>query len=526
MEKEKNKDKDIAIEMAQDSLIQVEGEAASQMIQAYKGVRYDAVGNDLNHKGRNLKVIKSYKINPKYSKINIKQQAGFSAELLQEARMNKKYILSGKSERMRTTDGMGMTNDVKYDHVQVDGNGQIIGDSGTQMKFYSVKSKNGKDVYCVIEKLVKDDSWERYDKPIDIPKEQYYQAKEYARKRAEKLQCEAGKLRNKKLISKAIELEEKARKYEQASERIRQSNVSTNEAVMARLKPESFVMKETICDVHRAGSESAIGAMVLTSAMTSAQNIYSIMAYKKDVKEAIDEIVKDTANTGIINYCVGVTGTTLKAIMHSSNCELIRRCGNTSLPTAIATSVIEVSKSLKRYANSEINEEELLVELGEKGTGMLAAGYGTVIGGTIGAGVGSIIPVLGTATGAMIGSFFGSLVGYTTSTVLYVGALETLKAEKMSEQKRSIIERFAYEAIEKNNQYIEFLEKYLEESRENYREIICQILNLMQGSILDNKLETYVSLIEQLGICFGISLKYKTFEEFDIAMSNNEKIVL
>ena len=69
MSKKESKDYDIAIEMAQDSLIQIEGEAAAQIIQAYKGVRYDSQGKDLNHKGRSLKQIKDYKLNPQPTEI-------------------------------------------------------------------------------------------------------------------------------------------------------------------------------------------------------------------------------------------------------------------------------------------------------------------------------------------------------------------------------------------------------------------------------------------------------------------------
>lgn len=53
------KDKSIVnsttIGMAQNQNVQKHGEAASQIIQAYKGTRYDSKGRNLNHQGRSLK---------------------------------------------------------------------------------------------------------------------------------------------------------------------------------------------------------------------------------------------------------------------------------------------------------------------------------------------------------------------------------------------------------------------------------------------------------------------------------------
>ncbi len=80
--KKNNNAIDVSIILSQDKIIQRQGESASQMIQAYKGIRVDSLGKDLNHKGRSLKRISNYKINDNYKATNIKQQSGFCAEHL------------------------------------------------------------------------------------------------------------------------------------------------------------------------------------------------------------------------------------------------------------------------------------------------------------------------------------------------------------------------------------------------------------------------------------------------------------
>ncbi len=93
--------KDVGLGLMQDGLVQKHGEGASQIVQAYKGVRYDSAGNDIGHQGRNLKDISNYKVNDNHADANIKQQAGFSGELVKEARDNQEAILKGDTTRTR-----------------------------------------------------------------------------------------------------------------------------------------------------------------------------------------------------------------------------------------------------------------------------------------------------------------------------------------------------------------------------------------------------------------------------------------
>ncbi len=383
------KDIDIAIGMGNQAIVQREGEATSQIIQAYKGVRYDSNGVDLEHKGRNFKDIKNYKINQKYIEQNIKQQAGFDAELIDEARRNKLNIQLDNSQRVRTSDGIGQTNNTKYDHVVLDAKGNIILGSESQMKFYGTKLQGQEVIYRVIDKIAQDESWNRYDTLIDIPAEQYEGARSYAEKKASSLREQAIDLRKNNKNEIAQLLEQKADSYDYAGKKIRKSTVKTEEAIQARLNPELFTTKEIVKDINHAGIETAKGAILISSAIYTAQNIYSVMADNKSVEDVVVDVTTNIAKTGVVGYGLGIIETSIKTVMHSSNQELIRRCGNSSLPTAIATGIVEVTKSLKKYASGEISEDKLLIELGEKGVGMMACGYGATVG-TI---IGSVIPI-------------------------------------------------------------------------------------------------------------------------------------
>lgn len=487
--------------MAQHYHIQKNGEAASQILQAYTGKRYDSNGNEIIFKGRSLKKISEYKINPEYRQQNINQQAGFSAELIKEARDNKKAILSGSNTRTRTTDGLGKTNDQVEDHVLVDGAGTVIQDSGSQMKFLGV-TKDGK--YTVIEKIVKEKDWERYS-TIDVPADQYSGALQYADEQAKKLREQAQKLREKGKIAEAVEKEKLAQKYKDAKTRIRKSNLTLQEAKDARLNPKEFVKKEVMTDSYNAGVEAAKSAMIMSGAISIAQNMYSVISEEKPINEAAEDVVKTTLASGAMAYIVGGSGTAIKAIMHSSNNIGVRRLGTTNAPAMIATASVEVTKSIGRYAKGDIDELALLQELGEKGTGMLATGFATAVG---------------TIVAGPLGGIVGSMIGYNSGVMIYNGALAVLEGAKISRERRKVIEALAENAIAEMTQYKEELKSYTAQQYKHREEVYNQLFVSMEKSLMRNDINGYIAAIDDFGSFMGVKLSLNSREEMDAFMSN------
>ncbi|MGV3073743.1 YkgJ family cysteine cluster protein [Clostridium baratii] len=514
-----NKNKEIKIELGSteigillSNIIQKHGEGASQIIQALKGVRFDSDGNKLEFLGRNLRDISKYKINSSNEYSNIKQQAGFSGELIKEARDNKEAILKDDHIRTRTTDGIGRTNDQVHDHVKVDRNNNVIDDSGSQMKMkgkFSSKAEIKQSSKNIVEDMLSD-KWDKYkDSPMDIPSEQVKYAKEYAREKANELKKAADDCRNSGNIEKANKLEKKAKEYEIVEENIRDSKVSSEDAINARKNPNKFTVNEVLKDSHNAGIEAAKSSLIMSGIISGSQNIFEVLTKKKSVDEAAKDFVKTTTTSTIDGYGIGASGTALKAIMHSSSNSTLRALGKTNAPAMIATAVTEVGKSLKKYAKGDIDELQLLEELGNKGTGMIAASYGAAIGSIILPGVGTVV---------------GGMIGHTISNILYNDCISILKNEKLSEERRKIVEKLSDEAIRnmKIYQHQLIMESKIElDRRDRLFECIFEDLN---NSFLNNNIDLFFSAINNLGNEFNIKFNFKTFEEFDEFMLDNEKV--
>lgn len=512
-EKKKSKHKEqnkivntVTIGYGQSDLVQKHGEAASQVLQAYTGKRYDSFGNELVHQGRSLEKISQYKLNPDYVEQNLKQQSGFSAELLEESNRNHDAILNGDSTRRRTTDGIGRTNDTQYDLVDVDSNGNISNPS--QMKFLGVDKKGR---YSVIEKLAKDRSWDRYDEPIDVPKDQYDAALKYANDQSDKLLDQAKKLREQGKIEKALEKEELAEKYRNAGERIRPSSVTEQEAMLARTNPKKYVAQKVLEDAHNAGLEAAKGAILVGGLVSLGQNICAVYSGEKSIEDAAKNVAITTAKSGLTAYGVGSAGSTIKSMMHTSKNDIVRKLGNTNLPTAIVTSTIAISGIIRNYAMGEITESEAFAQLGKNGVGSLAASYGAAVGTLLLPGIGTMV---------------GSMVGYMISSTIYDSCLQVLVEADIAKENYERTKELCEASREYMRMQREQFELRVQEFLMHRQLVISNSMSVIMDSLESFDTTDFIESINALAVEFGRELQFKSFEEFDDFMQDDKEVFI
>ena len=512
----------IIIGAALEPLVQLYGEAASQIVQAYNGVRVDSKGRDLNYQGKSLKEISQSKVNKDYVDANLRQQSGFAAEQVHEARSNKKAILKGKKTRLRTTDGLGKTNHPKYDHVTVDEKNQPIKGTGQQMKFLTSEvNKPNFEGFDVIEKIVRNKKWEKYDGDILIPKGEAKKARIYAQKKADSLRKQAERLKRDGKTELAAEKERLAQRYAEAGKRVKDSELTHKEAMEARKSPEKFVVKEVLSDSHVAGKEAAKGAMGAAALVSAVSNSIAIERGDKDYEEALKDLGKDIAVSGASAYLVGASGSALKAVMHASRNQFIR--DSSGFAGQIVGAGIAIASSLKRYAEGTIDGVGLVEELGERGVASLFTGYMAVVGAGTGELVGSVLlPGPGTAIGGFIGGYVGGMIGHTFSSFVYHGILNTLANEKIAHERRQYLEELSEGMLRANTLYQIEIQEFAERDASTRRVQMQDIFVKLDNSIYEDNLVGYTQAVNDIGKYFGADLHYKTPEEFYDFMDRTE----
>ena len=242
-----------ALKGAMAETVQRYGSAVKQHYVAYTGMDNES-GQKL---AKGLKDIAKSKINPKYRSQNIKQQAGFAAEVKSVARKNAENIIEGKGNRFVRTDDIGRVNDPLADLVELAPDGTVISGTASQMKFVGSSPEE------LLEKL----GSKKYQKYLDAKEtldiaDDDYEALLGTNGKPGIIDEKIKSLRNQADRAKQIgkdqvagQKEAQIKKYEYIRKKLRKSGLTREEAVQARLHS----MWSTAKDVTKIANEAAVG---------------------------------------------------------------------------------------------------------------------------------------------------------------------------------------------------------------------------------------------------------------------------
>lgn len=484
-------------------------------------VIFDGVDNETGEiLKRSLKSISKYNTNENYVENNIKQQAGFSGELKEQARQNAENIIKGKTSRTIQYDNASKSQQAQVkakfpdfntnsgnhelvDLIEVDKNGKVI--DIVQMKIV------GSNPQKCLDKLASKEYQKYFNQGVDvkIPKEHFDDVQELISKKINKLNEEIERVQDKPevLQNKLKELE----KYKKIQEKTKPSSVSSGEAIEARTDPTKSTLKDMAKISHQAGIEGAkIGAGV-GGTISLVKNVVSIYKDDKNPKEALKDICVDTTKAGAVGYTTSFMGSLAKSTMQNSETQVLRSASKTALPAMIVVACVEVTKSVIRYVKGEINGYELAEELGERGTGIgVSAMFATAMQ------IAIPIPV--------VGAMFGGMLGYTLNSFFYQETMNSLKEAKLARQRRIQIEQECEEMIKQIKSYRkemnELLSKYFAENLSFFNDSFEKMQNALKSGDTDGFIASNVSIIEKL----GGKVQFKNLAEFKEFQNSNEEL--
>ncbi len=224
-----------------------------------------------------LEEISKRKINPNYINQNINQQAGYSAEIKEQARVNAHNILAGKRERLHQYDDLSSEkkpqvkklfpnyatpskNHELVDYVGVDEKENVIPGTLTQSKFVG---RNGEECF---EKLLSKD----YEKYLE---------------NSVKINVSKDSFRD---IQKADILERRLQKCKTIKAHTRPASITKAEAIEARLNPKLSAAKDVTNLSHQAGMNAMPTDALIGGGVSLVTNVWECVVNGKDPKKAIE----------------------------------------------------------------------------------------------------------------------------------------------------------------------------------------------------------------------------------------------
>lgn len=413
---------------------------------------------------KSLLDISKEKINPAYHNTNVKQHAGFAAEVIGTTKENLIAKVEGTGVRTIRADELSAATKIKYgissgindqyiDKIRenVDGTFEKV-----QVKFV------GNDGVTNLRKLAS----KKFDKYFEVGK-------------VDKMEIPSDfydDIRNNDLIGKKItkintmlehaktggntELTEKYAKqierYTKIDHMIDRSTLSSWESQFATLRPNTYSMqlfKKTDLKIHenlykatvqadrmfgeshQRGEQAGLQAAKLTFAIATVDNVSKVISGELSAKDALENVGKATGIAGAAGYGTQFITTNVARAMSTSGTELIQTLGKTDVPAVVVSFGVTSYGAVSEFAQGKINTKELVEKLGGNAVGTAGSFEGAAIGAEIGEKAGAVIgtvsmpvPGVGTISGAAIGAtaggLVGGMVGYAVTTEAYKSALE------------------------------------------------------------------------------------------------------
>ncbi len=450
-----------------------------------------------------LEEISKRKINPNYINQNINQQAGYSAEIKEQAHVNANNILAGKRERVCQYDDLSSEqkaqvkklfpnhatpskNHELMDYISVDEKGNVIPGTAVQSKFVG---RNGAECF---EKFLSK-YYEKYLKngmKMEIPKDFFGDFQKEANIKIKSLESRIAKQKSFGNFQKAAHLEEKLQKCKTIKAHTRPASTTKKEAIEARLNPKLSTAKDVASVSHQAGMNAAQTDALIGGCVSLVTNIYECIANGKDPIKALNHTAIATLKGGAFSYCSAFASSSLGGLMQSSANKVIQSLGKGSVPAMIVSVVATNATILGRYFSGKIDKAELLKQLGKANTTLVSSGAMAFAGQ-------ALIPI--PVVGALIGGFVGAVLSETCLNSL----LKAREEAKLACQRRIEIEKECREIIKLleayQNQFKEVFEKYFHETTKFFNQSSDELERALYAGDADLAIGVNNKIQERLG---------------------------
>ncbi|GAA8084549.1 hypothetical protein Kazakh3173_07060 [Helicobacter pylori] len=360
-----------------------------------------------------LEEISKRKINPNYINQNINQQAGFSAELKEQAHANAQNILMENKERLVQYDNLSVDQKAQIrerfpdyatpsknheivDYISVDEKGNVIPGTLTQSKFVG---RNGAECF---EEFSSNKDYEKYLKngvKMEIPKDFFGDFQKEANIKIKSLESQIAKQKSFGDFQKAAKLEEKLQKCKTIKANTRSASITKEEAIYARNHPTLSTAKDVTNLSHQAGMNAMQTGALVGCSVSLVTNLWECVTKGKDPKEALKHTAIATLKGGAYSYGVAFASSSLGGMMQNSANKVIQSLGKSSAPAMIVGACVANVTILTRYFSGKIDEVELCKQLGRTNTSLLSGGAMAVAGQAL-----IPIPVVGMLIGGFVGA--------------------------------------------------------------------------------------------------------------------------
>lgn len=273
-------------------------------------------------------------------------------------------------------------------------------------------------------------------------------------------------------------------------------------------KMKNTAFKNAVKTGHEAGMAGMKNSAITAATISGAMNVVAVIKGEKDAGEALADTAVDTTKAAATGYLMTGGITTISHTLSNSSSKFIQALSKSNVPGYIITAVITTGNTITRYANGEINTQECIIELGEKGLNLATAGYSMAVGQAL-----IPIPVVGAAVGALVGSLLTSS--------LYNKVIDELQNKKLAHDERMRLIQEAEQLGDQERQYRQEIEEYLQNYFKGFEDCFDEALSTIEESFKQGDADGVIEGANKITEKLHGTVQYDSVESFKDFLSSN-----
>ena len=296
--------------------------------------------------------------------------------------------------------------------------------------------------------------------------------------------------------------------------------------VVEGAKADLLTKGELVC--KSAIEDIKSGGTVVTTA--GAKNLAQLMNGEKTLPEACVGFVGDTVTGEISQIAIKQGVRMTQAGINNMNKQLAKVVGEQGVKKivgdtigkglavvsqnvgAIVSAAMCLGDSVIKFANGQISGEELICEIGEKGTGLVCMEVGAEIGAAVGSALGSFAPGIGNVVGMFLGKVVGGAIGYLIGEKIcgmFKKFMQPSRVEEFNRYKK-IYDEFAEQVAKSRRELEEYLEYVHLEQQKN----ICESFEHIKECMMNNDVDGIAAALDNISLQFNVESNFCGKEEF------------
>lgn len=463
--------------------------ASHEYVKAYTG--FDNMTG--KHMQKSLSGIGKSKINPAYRDNNIKQQAGFAAEVMEVAEKNAENQLKGDPTRYTRVDDVPgrQINETAFDVTAFDAFGNELLSESSQLKF--TKSNAASQAKQLTGKAFR----EKYPHgKYTVAKDRYEGIQNNLASKEQRLSNQIAKMKQRGDYEKARQLQEDLDYTKKVKANLKASELTTEQAIEARLHPGRTIAKKIVETGHEQGKEFALFSAVVEGVMSSSRNVYQCLNGEISKEEAAENITEDVAKAGAKGYLLGQGGNLLGTALKSSGNEIVRKMGEGSAPVQMIMFCKDALSLTADMMEGQIGSYEYMEGITKSGVNIAgSAAIGAAVGGPVGF-------VAAMASGILI------------NAALSCGLAEIGKSYYQAKEERVQIEKECNMLREELQKYQTIFKQTYEAHTDELFTIFGDSIKSMAIAIDMNDANSFIASTNRITEALGGNTQFSNVDEF------------